>query len=100
MTLAWAQVLMLPLDVANTRGMGGGIRMDLFWIIIYISIAVFVFVINPGLSYWYESDPDWSTVLFIKLVGEDKILVCISICNTYSSYCIINSFIRILVNCI
>ena len=62
MTLAWAQVLMLPLDVANSRGSGGGIRMDLFWIIIYISTAAFVLVIIPGLNYWYESDPDWSTV--------------------------------------
>jgi len=60
MTLSWAQVLMLPLDVSNTRGFGGGIRMDIFWIVIYISTAVTVLVIIPGLTFYYEADPDWN----------------------------------------
>ena len=60
MILAWAQVLMLPLDVSNSRGFGGEIRMDLFWIIIYMATAVFILFIIPSLTYYYESDPDWS----------------------------------------
>ncbi len=60
MTLAWAQVLMLPLDVSNSRDFGGGIRMDLFWMIIYLSTAVFILVIIPALTYYYESDPEWT----------------------------------------
>jgi LMBR1 domain-containing protein 1 len=60
MTLAWAQVLMLPLDVSNSRDFGGGIRMDLFWIIIYLCTAVFIFFIIPALTYYYEADPEWS----------------------------------------
>jgi LMBR1 domain-containing protein 1 len=60
MTLSWAQVLMLPLDVSNTRGFGGGIRMDIFWIVIYISTAVTILVIIPALTFYYETDPDWN----------------------------------------
>jgi hypothetical protein len=63
MTLAWAQVLMLPLDVSNVRGIdGGGIDMKLFWFIIYLSTAVFIGLILPSLIFWYEADPDWTCV--------------------------------------
>ena len=60
MTLSWAQVLMLPLDVSNSRGFGGEIRMDLFWMIIYLATAVFILFIIPALTYYYESDPEWT----------------------------------------
>ena len=29
LSVCWAQVLLLPLDVSNTRGSGGGMRMDI-----------------------------------------------------------------------
>ena len=60
LSVCWAQVLLLPLDVSNTRGAGGGIRMDLLWEIVYISIACFVFGIIPLLTSFYECDPDWT----------------------------------------
>jgi LMBR1 domain-containing protein 1 len=60
MSLSWAQVLMLPLDVSNSRGFGGQIRMDLFWIIIYLATASFILFIIPALTYYYESDPEWT----------------------------------------
>lgn len=60
MTLSWAQVLMLPLDVSNSRGFGGAIRMDLFWIIIYISTACMILFVIPSLTYYYEADPEWT----------------------------------------
>ena len=56
--IAWGQILLLPLDVSNSRGTGGGIRMDTIYTIVYISIAVFAFVILPLLTAIYESDPD------------------------------------------
>ena len=59
MALSWAQVLMLPLDVSNARG-AGGIRMDTFWIIIYLATAVFIVVIIPTLSAYYEADSEWT----------------------------------------
>ena len=62
MTLAWAQVLMLPLDVANNRSFGGGLNMQIFWEIVYITTAIMVVVIIPSLSAYYESDPDDSFV--------------------------------------
>lgn len=65
MTLSWAQVLMLPLDVSNTRGEGGDIDMKLFWFIVYLATAVMILIIIPALIYWYEADPDWSCVYII-----------------------------------
>lgn len=64
MTLSWAQVLMLPLDVANIRGNGGEIRMDMLWQIMYISLATMVIVVIPTCSYYYEADPEWTLVSY------------------------------------
>ena len=60
MYIGLAQVCLLPLDVSNTRGSGGDFRMDLIWQIIYLVIAVFVFVIIPLEISFYECDPDWT----------------------------------------
>jgi len=60
MTLAWAQVLMLPLDVSNQTGFGGGIDMKLFWFIVYIATAGMVLFVIPAISLYYEADEDWS----------------------------------------
>jgi hypothetical protein len=60
MTLSWAQVLMLPLDVSNLRGFGGQIDMKLFWFIVYITTAVFVLIIIPTFIFFYEADEEWS----------------------------------------
>lgn len=63
LSIGLAQVLLLPLDVANSRE--GGLRMDIFWMIVHIAIAVFVFGIIPLLNAFYEADTDWSC--WIKL---------------------------------
>jgi hypothetical protein len=60
--LAWAQVLMLPLDVSNIYGFGGGIDMKVFWFVIYIASGIFVLIINPTLIAFYEADPEWTCV--------------------------------------
>ncbi len=62
MLLAWAQVLMLPLDVSNNRGFGGNINMRLFWFIVYIATAVFLLIIIPAIIYYYEADEEWTVV--------------------------------------
>ena len=64
MTLSWAQVLMLPLDVSNNSGQGGDIDMQLFWFIVYICTAAFVLIIIPMLIFFYEADADWTFVKF------------------------------------
>ncbi len=58
MFLSWAQVLCLPLDVSNARSGEGGFRMDLIWEIVYASTAIYIVLINPALSYYYEADED------------------------------------------
>jgi hypothetical protein len=62
MILAWSQVLALPLDVSNSRGEGGGIDMKLFWFIIYICSAVWIFVLIPFMKNYLEADEDWGCV--------------------------------------
>ena len=49
LTLAWCQVLMVPLDVSNNRTFGGGIDMKLFWFIIFIITLVYILIIFPSL---------------------------------------------------
>ena len=44
------------------RGSGGNINMAVFWQIIYISLAVFVVVIIPASTFYYEADDEWSCV--------------------------------------
>lgn len=56
--LALATILVVPYDVANTRGGGGGVRVDLLWTIIWIVIAVMLFAIIPFAFFFYESDVD------------------------------------------
>jgi len=56
--LAWAQVLTLPLDVSNTKGEGGGLRIDIMWQIIFMSVFIYVVVLIPTASFYYESDEE------------------------------------------
>ncbi|CAD8058625.1 unnamed protein product [Paramecium sonneborni] len=60
MTLTWAQVLMLPLDAANSRGLGEGLDMDFFWKFIYMLILIFGALLIPFAQYYYESDDEKS----------------------------------------
>lgn len=60
LTLSWIQVLLLPLDVSNHRTFGGGLNMRIFWYIIYILTIIYILVISPLASSYYDSDYDWS----------------------------------------
>ena len=60
LTLSWIQVLLLPLDVSNHRTFGGGLNMRLFWYIIYILTIIYILVISPIASSYYEADYSWS----------------------------------------
>ena len=66
LTLAWCQVLMVPLDVSNNRTFGGGIDMKLFWFIIFIITLIYVLVIFPISSSLYETQDDWTACEKIK----------------------------------
>jgi len=64
--LAGATVLLLPLDVANNEGYSGcdgydtsfcgGLNMVLFWNIIYFAIPLFIFILIPFMTFYYEAD--------------------------------------------
>jgi len=56
--IAFASVLILPYDVANSSGSGGGVRLDLLWQILYIIVAVLIAVIIPFAFFFYENDLD------------------------------------------
>ena len=58
MTLCWSQLLCLPLDVSNNRGGGLGFRMDIIWDILYITIAVFLFILIPFCSAYNECEQE------------------------------------------
>ena len=60
LTLAWIQVLLLPLDVSNNRTFGGGLNMRIFWYIIYILTIIYILVISPLASSYYDADFSWS----------------------------------------
>ena len=54
----WAFVLTLPLDVANSRGDGGGFNMGLFYQIMFILYFVFLVFLLPLTLFIYESDDE------------------------------------------
>ena len=60
LTLSWIQVLLLPLDVSNNRTFGGGLNMRIFWYIIYILTIIYILIIAPIASSYYELDDSWT----------------------------------------
>jgi LMBR1 domain-containing protein 1 len=56
--LTWALVLLLPLDVANSRGIGGGFNMELFYQIMLLAHFIFLIVLIPITIFLYESDDE------------------------------------------
>ena len=66
LTLAWCQVLLIPLDVSNNRTFGGGINMQLFWSIIFVLTLIYILVIFPISSSLYEAQDEWTMCEKIK----------------------------------
>lgn len=51
-------MLVLPYDVANSRGDGGGLDIDILWQMIFIVDAVLLVLVIPYAFFFYESEPD------------------------------------------
>lgn len=67
LTLSWAMVLMVPMDVTNSRGLyGGSINMLVFWYIIFCTSAAFILIVFPITTALYEADSDWTCCEKIK----------------------------------
>lgn len=54
----WGLVLLLPLDVANSRGEGGGFNMEVFYQIMLLCHFIFLIVLIPITIFLYESDDE------------------------------------------
>ena len=55
-TLAWSQILLLPLDL-GVEGAGKGSSFDVVYFILYPSIFILIAFLNPFAMSFYESDP-------------------------------------------
>eukprot|EP00826_Nyctotherus_ovalis_P011973 TRINITY_DN1311_c0_g1_i7.p3 TRINITY_DN1311_c0_g1~~TRINITY_DN1311_c0_g1_i7.p3 ORF type:complete len:194 (-),score=53.83 TRINITY_DN1311_c0_g1_i7:1092-1673(-) len=58
LTLAFAQILILPLDVSNARGDGADFRIDIFWQVVLIIVACYIVFIAPFSLFLYEADDE------------------------------------------
>jgi LMBR1 domain-containing protein 1 len=56
LSLAAFSILMLPLDVVNRHGSGGGFPMEQLWLAVYITIAIMVVIIIPFAIFYYEAE--------------------------------------------
>eukprot|EP00978_Attheya_sp_CCMP212_P001739 scaffold3574_cov49-Attheya_sp.AAC.3 len=79
--LAGGTVLLLPLDVANNEGypgcdgfdteLCGGLNMELFWNIFFWLIPIWVFLLIPFMTFYYEAD-DGMLMAGTSIGGEYK----------------------------
>jgi len=75
LTLSWGQVLMLSLDISNTRGYGGGLNMDVFWMFAIFFTGVILLLVIPASRYYAETDEQkafksrvWSTAIYTGII--------------------------------
>lgn len=61
-TLLWCFVLILPLDIANSRGTGAGFNIEVAYQILFIIYLVFLVFILPMVLFFYETDEEGSCV--------------------------------------
>lgn len=75
----WSFIMVIPLDVANSRGAGGGINMDLLYMILFIIYFVMIVFVLPFTLFLYESDPDRSFLARICFAFWNQFFVLIAI---------------------
>ena len=57
-TVLWAFVLLLPLDIANSRGDGSGFNIETVYVILFIIYLCFLVILLPFVSFFYDTDTD------------------------------------------
>lgn len=65
MYICCALVLSLPLDVANSRGKGGGLNIEDFVKAIFVIMFVYIVFLLPFSLFLYETDEDKTLVSYI-----------------------------------
>lgn len=58
LTLAFSQILIIPLDASNNRGEGYGMRLDIIWQVVLIGVISFSIILAPFTLFWYEADDE------------------------------------------
>lgn len=56
--VSWGFLLIMPLDIANSRGTGGNLNIQLMYMIFFILFLVFLVVLLPITLFIYESDDE------------------------------------------
>lgn len=89
LTIAFGQVLLLPLDVSNNHNDGNGFNMKTFWYISFIASAVFIFIIYPIITGLYETDEDWTAGEKIRhilccFISTLIVVLCLSLVLFYT----------------
>lgn len=84
LTLAFGQVLLLPLDVSNNRQDGDGFNMKVFWYITFLGSAIFIFILYPIVTGLYETDSEWTCCEKVRhalccFFGTLIVVLCLSI---------------------
>ena len=79
----WCFVLLLPLDVANTRGQGAGFNIALTWEILFWIYLAFLIFILPMITFYYETDEQSSCIVrFFKSFAYTILILVIVITLT------------------
>lgn len=81
LTLCFITILMLPLDVGNTRT-NGGFPMQILWTIDLILVAIYSFIIIPFTIFFYEAEEEGKGIAYqVKqaLKWESIVIVIFSI---------------------
>lgn len=58
LTIAWLISLLLPIDVRNSRPTPGPLDMQALWIAAFITLAVFLVLVVPGVMFYHEVEGD------------------------------------------
>ena len=56
--MLWSLILLLPLDIANSRGQGAGFDIKTGFMILFAALLLFIFVILPFVSNLYKADSE------------------------------------------
>lgn len=71
LTLAFSQILILPLDISNSRGVSPKdqvIPVDLIIIIAYFIIGILTFIVIPLCVFYYEAEEDNAGLVIFSLL--------------------------------
>lgn len=80
-------VMLLPLDIANSRGGGGGINTDIFYQVLLILYFVFLVFLIPFMMLLYETDEEKSMISRIfRSLCQLSVFVAVVVVFSFIAY--------------